>query len=144
MHLWLLFQLLVIKGTIIMTASNVLWWWAAIFPLITPSQSLIYCQSSSLRHAAISCLRGRELAWKMEEKNQKARGEIGECLFDGSRDSLLLLRHLNVSGCFLSTQYCLKTRKQKSIWLIKIGHICVLHIVEHTYTCRFDVSSNTQ
>lgn len=75
MHLWLLFQLLVIKGAIIMTASSVLWWWAAMFPLITPSHSLIYCQPSSLCHAAISCLRGRELAWKTG-KNQQARGEI--------------------------------------------------------------------
>ena len=116
--LWLLFQLLVIKGTIIMTASSVLWWWAAIFPLITPSQSLIYCQPSSPCHAE-----PQSPAWEAESspgkwrENIKEAGgetEIGERTFDGSGDDLLL----EASGWVgvLSAQYCLKTRKQKNIW----------------------------
>lgn len=112
MHLWLPFQLLVIKGGIIMTASDVLWWWEPIFLLIMQSQSLILCQpSSSLHCAALSCPRGRELAWKIEKKTikkkKKARGgtEIWECESDGPGDSILLQRHPRGCNCFKGIVY---------------------------------------
>lgn len=147
MHLWLLFQLLVIKGAIIVTASNVLWWWAAIFPLITPSQSLIYCQPSSLCHAAISCLRGRELAWKME-KNQ-----TGERLDWGWWMHAWWIRRqppsTEASECewvffFLLHNIVLKQEGKRASGKEKTkrGHMCATHFCRHT--CRFDVSSSMQ
>lgn len=111
MHLWLIFQLLVIKGPIIMTASSVLWWWVAIFPLITPSQSLIYCQPSPLCHAAISCLRGRARI----DNRKKSTGEIREGTAEERGEDFYLAKLLSVSGCF-SSYNVVRRRKKNNIW----------------------------
>lgn len=79
MHLWRLFQSLVIKGPIIMTASNVHWRWAAIFPLITPSQSLIYCQPFfPVPRSNLLSERQRACPENRVEGEKKSKGERGD------------------------------------------------------------------
>lgn len=95
-------------------------------PLITPSQSLIYC-----RRAAISRLRGRELVWKMEGKKiSGGEMEIGECTFDASRDSLLLPRHPSVGVCFLCTILSLKRRRKRGHLVEEKAQVSLLHMQE--------------
>jgi len=96
--------------------------------LITPSRSLIYCQPPFPCHAAISCLRGGELAWKMEgEENQEARGEmeIGECTFGWIRRQPPSSGAFRCEWVFSRHNVVFKTRKRRNIWERKrVKYVC--------------------
>lgn len=117
-----------------MTASIVLWWWAAILSLITPSQSFIYCRASSATlqsptwEAQISPGNWREI------KTREARLRlVNACLMDQEATSFYWGIWVWVDVFFFSFYAILSSNKKTREHLVTNKRVTrLLHI--HTLT----------